>query len=302
MLALLNSKLVRNFAVAGCLGALAWAASPAHAAKERVTSPMYNGDVAGTNANRFYAELIGADLFYSWSGTNQAGAVLFNNGNNAGVNDFTAAFGGGMTVGSGAGMMFDTIRDKGGRVTRKPGPGAIKPTTFQIAGAPVRDVVTRIDPLNKTVRKAANLTESTGAGEPLEVELTNESDDEIFVSGLTVQVNNIDDPMDFSTPFIPDGAIVSLDLPFAATSLSPGDSLIYAYSGAYDEAMAVSVVATSVWGGDTFTGTLGTYVSDGAVPEPAAMSMLGILAITMLRRRAAEEKSEILSSVRRDFA
>jgi len=289
MFALLNSPSFRKIALTGCIGVMAWTASPALAAKERVTGPMYNGDVAGTNANQFYAELIGADLFYSWSGTNQAGAVLFNNGNNAGVNSFTAAFGGGLTVGNGAGMMFDTIRDKGGKVTRKPGAGVIKPTTFQIAGAPARDVVTRIDPLNKTVRKRVNFTESTGG--PLEVELTNESDDVIQVSALTLQVNNLDDPMDFSTPFLPDGMVASLDVPFTATSLSPGESLMYSYSGPYDEAMSVSVVATSNWGGDTFTGTLGTYVTDGAVPEPGVISIIGMLGLALLRRRRGEEKT-----------
>jgi hypothetical protein len=269
-----------------------WSASDAHAAKERVTGPIYNGDVVGTNANQFYAELIGTDLFYSWGATDQAGALLFNGGNNGGVNRFTVPFGANMNLGSGAGMMFDSIRDKGGAITRKAGPGVLKPSTLQIKGPPVRDVVTRIDPLGKSVRKAVNLTEGFDSlnttGEPLEISLTNETDDVIYVNQLSVRVDNIDDPLDFSTPFIPDGMVASLDQPFAAQSLSPGETMMFTYSGPYDQNLPVSVVASSTWAGDSFTGTLGTYV-DGAVPEPGSMALLATGAVSLLRRRRSRD-------------
>jgi hypothetical protein len=281
-----NRTSFRGLALIASLAAGALCSSSAQAAMERVTGPIINGDVVGTNANQFYAELIGTDLFYSWGATNQAGGLLFNGGNNAGVNRFTVPFAGGAVLGSGGAMMFDSIRDKGGKITRKLGPGVIKPSTLQIAGMPARDVVTKIDPLNKTVRKAANATDRTTTSGMLEIELTNETDDLIFVTSLSVRVNNIDNPLDFSTPFVPDGTIASLDQPFAAQSLSPGASLLFTYSGPYDEHMPVSVVANSTWSGDSFTGTLGTYV-DGAVPEPGSVALLGVAGLGLLRRRRA---------------
>lgn len=287
MISMLNSTSLRGLALVVSIGAVGWCGSTAHAAKERVTGPIYNGDVAGTNANQFYAELIGADLFYSWGAVDGGNNVLFNGGNNAGANSFTAGFAGGRTLGNGAGMMFDTIRDKGGKITRKPGPGVTKPSTLQIAGG--RDVVTRIDPLNKSVRKAVNLADSLSTGGGLEIELTNESDDPIFVSALSLRIDNSDDPLDFSTPFIPDGVVASLDVPFSAQSLMPGETLTYTYSGGYDEGLPIAVVATSLWGGDSFTGTLGTYVPEGAVPEPGTLAMFGICGMMALRRKRKEK-------------
>lgn len=287
MFQMLSSTSLRGLTLVVSIGAVGWCGSSAHAAKERVTGPIYNGDVAGTNANQFYAELIGADLFYSWGAVDGGNNVLFNGGNNAGVNSFTVGFGGGRVLGNGAGMMFDSIRDKGGAITRKAGPGVIKVSTLQIAG--MRDVVTRIDPLRKTVRKPANFADSLSTGGGLEIELTNESDDAIFVSSLSVRIDNIDDPLDFSTPFIPDGIVASLDVPFSSQSLLPGESLMYTYSGSYDENLPIAVIATSLWGGDSFTGTLGTYVSEGAVPEPGTLATLGICGLMAVRRRRKEK-------------
>jgi hypothetical protein len=63
---------------------------------------------------------------------------------------------------------------------------------------------------------------------------------------------------------------------------------LYTYSGSYDDNLPIAVVATSIWGGDTFAGTLGTYVSEGAIPEPGTLAMLGIGGLLAARRQRRE--------------
>lgn len=257
---------------------LAWAQ------KDRLTVPIKNDDVVGTNANQFRAELRGTAKFYSWGAINNANMPLFANGNNNGQNIWTENFTAPNVVASGTFMLLDTIVDKNAKLARKAEPGfAIGPSTLRIGGAGGRDVVTRIDPLNRFVRRpAGNGPGSTGTV-GFEVELENGSDDAIMLTGLQVRINNIDDPLDFSTPFTPDGSIAAMDQPFVPMTLLPGESALYTYSGSFDESLAVSVLASSTLGPDSYSGLMGTHV-----PEPGVMCVVAAgLGLLLRRQRGA---------------
>jgi hypothetical protein len=257
------------------------AAAPALAQKDRLTVPIKNDDVIGTNANQFRAELRGTNKFYSWAAINNANMPLFNNGDNNGQNIWTENFTAPNVVTAGTFMLLDTIVDKNAKLARKAEPGvSIGPSTLRIGGQGGRDVVTRIDPLNRFVRRPIGNRPGAGIGSVgFEVELENGSDDAVMLSGLEIRINNFDDPLDFSTPFTPDGSLASMDQPFVPMTLLPGESAIYTYSGSFDESLAVSVLASSTLGADSYTGLMGTHV-----PEPGAWCV-AIAAVGLLLRR-----------------